>query len=128
MYNVGVVVSMPITHFGERIHTLNAAKSKQRQARYQLDEAKEKIELQVNQCTFRINEANKNLIKANSNIDNAEENLRFANDSFQEGMISPAELMEAQTAWLSAYSDKIDAGIDVKLCKLYLDKARGILK
>jgi len=35
--------------------------------------------------------------------------------------------MEAQTAWLKANSENIDAQIDVQLCNVYLQKALGNL-
>lgn len=60
MWNVGVMVSIPIWHWGEGIYKVKAAKSEARIAQYQLDDAKEKIELQVNQSVFQVNEAAKN--------------------------------------------------------------------
>jgi outer membrane protein TolC len=36
--------------------------------------------------------------------------------------------MEAQTAWLQAKSQKIDADIDVKMAQVDLQKAMGQLK
>ena len=38
------------------------------------------------------------------------------------------DVMEAQTAWLQAQSQKIDAEIDVKLSQINLRKALGILE
>ena len=35
--------------------------------------------------------------------------------------------MAAQTAWLKAHSEQIDAMIDVQLCQTYLSKALGTL-
>ena len=63
---------------------------------------------------------------AQSNISAAEENLRLAELSYKEGLISVTDLLAAQTAWISANSDKIDAGIDARMCELYLRKAVGI--
>ena len=37
------------------------------------------------------------------------------------------EVMEAQTAWLQAQSQRIDAEIDVKLSRVNLKKALGTL-
>ena len=58
----------------------------------------------------------------------AEENLRYATLGFKEGVIATSNVLEAQTAWLSAQSEKIDAQIDVKLTEIYLKKSLGTLK
>ena len=62
-----------------------------------------------------------------ANIRKAEENLRTANLGFSEGVISSTTVMEAQTAWLQAQSQKIDAEIEVKLSQVNLQKALGVL-
>ena len=72
-------------------------------------------------------EANKRLTLAQSSVRRAEENLRMANVGFQEGVITPTTVMEAQTAWLQAQSQKIDAEIEVKLSQVELQKALGLL-
>lgn len=89
---------------------------------------KEKIELQVNQAAFKVNEATKKLVMAEKNQEKADENLRYARLGFQEGVIATSNVLEAQTAWLSAQSEKIDAQIDVKLTEIYLQKSLGTLK
>ena len=55
MWNVGVMVQIPIWHWGEGIYKTRAAKSEARIAQYQLQDAREKIELQVNQAAFKVN-------------------------------------------------------------------------
>jgi len=127
MWNVGVMVSMPIWHWGERIYKVKAAKAEARITQYQLDDAKEKIELQVSQSVFKVNEAAKKLIMAEKNLEKADENLRYATLGFEEGVIPASNVLEAHTAWLSAQSEKIDAQIDVKLTEIYLKKATGSL-
>ena len=107
--------------------TVKAAKSEARISRYQLDDAKEKIELQVSQSVFKVNEAAKKLIMAEKNLEKADENLRYATLGFEEGVIPASNVLEAHTAWLSAQSEKIDAQIDVKLTEIYLKKATGSL-
>lgn len=127
MWNIGVIVNIPIFHWGEGIYKVKSAKAQANAARYQLDEAKEKIELQVNQCAYKVNEAAHKLSMALKNMEKADENLRYANLGFREGVIPTSNLLEAQTAWLSAQSEKIDAQIDVKLTEVYLKKAVGRL-
>ncbi len=128
MWNVGVVMQVPIWHWGEGRYKIKAAKAEASITRYQLDSAKEKIELQVNQAAFKVNEAAKKLTMSIQNMEKAEENLRYATLGFEEGVIPTSNVLEAQTAWLSAQSEKIDAQIDVKLTELYLRKSTGELR
>ena len=128
MWNVGIMLKLPIWHRGEGLYKVKAAKAEARIAQYQLEDAKEKIELQVNQSAFKVNEAAKKLTMAKKNLEKADENLRYATLGFEEGVIAPSNVLEAHTAWLSAQSEKIDAQIDVKLTEIYLQKSLGTLK
>jgi len=127
MFSVGVVANIPLFHFGDRFHTLNAAKSQRKIATLQLEETKEKMQLQIKQCSYKMAESLKKKASTDHNIENAEENLRYATEGFSEGVITSTDLLGAQTTWLSAKSENIDAKIDTKLCDLYLAKSLGTL-
>ena len=127
-WHVGVLVRVPIWNWGDVMYKVRASKGATAIANLELEEAREKIELQVNQMTFKVDEANKKLAMAKTNIKSADENLRTANLGFQEVVISPTVVMEAQTAWMKAQSQKIDAEIDVKLSQVDLQKALGTLE
>lgn len=127
MWNVGIMLSVPVFHWNEGIYKVKAAKSEVNIARLQQTEAQEKMELQVNQSLFKNTEAQKRLALSEKNMEKAEENLRYADKGFKEGVIPVTNVMEAQTAWLSAQSDRIDAQIDLKLAQTYLQKAMGTL-
>ncbi|MBR1415312.1 MAG: TolC family protein [Prevotella sp.] len=127
-WNVGLLVRIPIWNWGDVAYKVRASKSATAIATLELDEARDLIELQVNQSAFKVGEANKRLAMAQSNIERAEENLRVANLGFQEGVITPTTVMEAQTAWLQAQSQMIDAEIDVRLSQVDLQKALGTLE
>ena len=126
-WNVGVLVRIPIWNWGDVAYKVRASKNATAIAQLEQNEARELIELQVNQSSFKVDEANKRLAMAQSNIQRAEENLRVANLGFQEGVITPTTVMEAQTAWLQAQSQKIDAEIDIRLSHSDLQKALGTL-
>ena len=128
MWAAGVVLKVPVFHWGEGIYKVKAAKAEANIARYQLDDVKEKVELQVTQSSYKVKEAVKKLAMAQKNMEKADENLRYANVGFKEGVIPTSNVLEAQTAWLSAQSGKIDAQIDVKMSEIYLNKAMGTLK
>lgn len=128
MWGIGVVVKIPVFHWGEGIYKVKAAKAEANIVRYQLEDVKEKVELQVTQSSYKVNEAAKKLAMAEKNMEKAEENLRYATLGFKEGVIPTSNVLEAQTAWLSAQSGKIDAQIDLKMSEIYLNKSMGTLK
>ena len=127
MYSIGVVANIPLFHFGDKVHTLNAAKSQHKIATLQLEETKEKMQLQIKQSSYKVAESLKKKTSTEHNVEQAEENLRYATEGFTEGVITSTDLLGAQTAWLSAKSESIDANIDVKLTNLYLAKSLGTL-
>lgn len=127
MFNVGVMVKVPLSGWWEGTYRRNSAKAETRIKTLEWQDAREKIELQVNQSVYKVNEAGKKLIASSRNMENAEENLRRANFGFEDGVIPALNLMEAQTAWVSARSSLIDAQIEVKLTEVYLSKALGKL-
>ena len=127
VWNVGVLVTVPVWNWGDVTYKVRAAKGATAIASLELDEAREKVELQVTQSSFKVNEAAKKLSMTQTNIKRAEENLRCANLGFKEGVIQSTTVMEAQTAWLQARSQKIDAEIDMRLSQVNLKKALGVL-
>lgn len=124
-WGVGVVLKVPVWNWGETKYKVRAARMEATMAALKTDEAREKIELQVNQEAFKVNEANRKLTLSLKNLDKAEENLRTAQVGFKEGVITTSDLLMAQTAWLQANSDKIDAQIDIKLSRAAYNKALG---
>jgi len=127
MWNVGVLVRVPLWNWGDVAYKVRASKGATAIANLEREDIREKIELQVNQNTFKVDEANKRLVTAQTGIERANENLRIANLGFSEGVIAPTVVMEAQTAWLQAQSQLIDAQINVKLSQVDLQKSLGTL-
>ena len=127
-WNVGVMLRVPVWNWGDVKYKVRASKASTAMASLELDDAREMIDLQVRQSNFKVNEAYKKLAMAQSNVANADENLRMANLGFKEGTVSFTTVMEAQTAWQLAQSQKIDAEIGVKLSEVELQKALGTLQ
>lgn len=128
VWNVGVVVRVPLWNWMEGVYKVRASKIASNMVQLERDEISEKIELQVSQSKFKVKEANHRLTLARKNVENAEENLRCANVGFKEGVLQTTDVMAAQTAWLQAQSQKIDAEIDVRLSQVNLKKALGVLQ
>ncbi len=126
-FSIGAMVSIPIWHWGGNYNKYKAAQSQTRMAELAYDDAKDMINLQVSQSAFKAQEAVKTYQMTMSNLSKADENLRQATLGFREGVMTTDNVMEAQTAWLKANSENIDAMIDVHLCDVYLSKVLGTL-
>ena len=126
-WNVGLLVRIPVWNWGDVRYKVRASKGLTAVRQLELDETREKIELQISQSSFRVDEARKRLALAQASIARADENLHTANMGFKEGIITPTMVMEAQTAWLQAQSELVDAQIEVRLSQVDLKKSLGIL-
>ena len=123
--SAGVVVKVPICHGGEGLFKYKKAQAEARQYVQQLDNAKDLIQLQVTQQRKLMDEARQKLEMAQSNLDSAEENLRMATLGHEAGVIPTNTVLGAHTAWLSAHSECIDAGIELQMAAAQLNKAEG---
>ena len=128
MWNVGVMVRVPLWNWMEGTYKVRASRIATTIVELERDDIRAKIDLQVSQSQFKVKEANRRLAMAIKNVENAEENLRCANLGFKEGVIPTTDVMAAQTAWVQAQSQKIDAEVDVKMSQVNLKKALGVLQ
>jgi len=127
MYNVGVIARVPLFHFGEGYNKVRKAKSEATIYKLKLEDTKEMVMLQVSQYEKQIKEAEQRLHMTTEKMSDAEENLRMATVGFNEGMVPSSTLEAAQTSWMQAHSEYIDAKIDVIMANTYLKKAVGNL-
>lgn len=127
-FSVGVMVSVPLWHWGGNYNKYKASQTNETVMRLNLADAKEKVALQVQQASYKAQEAVKTYKTTLENLASANENLRQAQVGFKEGVMTIDNVMEAQTAWLKANSERVDAQIEVQLCNTYLQKVLGLLK
>lgn len=128
LWNVGVVLKIPILTWGDRIYKVKAAQAHTQVARLKLEEATEKIQLQIAQSRNTLEESRSRVAACESARAVADENLRMATLGMNEGVIPVINVNEAQTAWLSARSELIAAQIDLKLAHVHLQNALGLIK
>ncbi len=125
MFSAGVVVNIPIFHGFEALQKTRKAKAEATLYKAQYDDAKGLISLQVSQLRKQQGEALEKLQMAQNNLESAEENLRKATIGFEEGVTDANVALAAQTAWLQAHSEYIDAGIELQMNASELQKAEG---
>ena len=124
-FSIGATLRVPLWHWGGLSNKVKAAQVDANVKRLELDDAKEKIALQISQAAFSYQEAFKTFEATKANLTQADENLRIAGIAFNEGMGTVDEVLAAQTAWLKANSEKIDAEINVQMTHEYLNKVMG---
>ena len=126
-FSVGAMLQVPIWHWGGDYKRYKAAKSNTTAQRLLLEDLEEKVQLQVSQARFSLEEAEKTYKMATVNMKKADENLYQAQLGFKEGVLTTSDVLAAQTAWLAANSEKIDAEIGIRLANTYLSKVLGTL-
>ena len=125
MLSAGVLVRVPICHGGESLYKYRKAKAEARQYADQYEDATGLINLQVTQQRKLCSEALEKLTMAENNLASAEENLRKATVGYEAGVMETHTVLGAQTAWLGAHSEYIDAGIELQMAAAALRKAEG---
>lgn len=126
-FSIGAAVTIPLWHWGGDYNQYRAAKSNTLSQRLLLEDMEEKVELQVSQARFKYDEAFKTLEMTRTNMEKADENLRQAQLGYKEGVLTVDDVTAAQTAWLLAHSEQLDAEIGVRLCTVYLSKVLGLM-
>ena len=126
-FSIGAILTVPIWHWGGNYNKYKAAKVETIGQRLLLEDAREKVDLQVSQARYRYEEAYKTYRMTLANMNKADENLRQAKLAFREGVMTVDDVMAAHTAWLAAHSEKIDARIAIELCSVYLSKVLGTM-
>ena len=125
-FSAGVVVNVPIVH-ADDILRYKAAKHAANAVTLKTEETRELLTLQTTQANQKLTEAQQKIALARLTQANAAEVLRMAQESYEAGMITLTELMQAQTAWLAAASDLVDAETEAKTTETQLRKYLGKL-
>lgn len=120
-FTAGVVVNVPIAH-ADAILRYKAAKHAANAMALKTEETRELLTLQTTQANQKLMEAQQKIALARLTQNNAAEVLRMAQESYDAGMITASELMQAQTAWLAAASDLVDAEAEAKTTETKLRK------
>ncbi len=126
-WNVGIVMRIPIFHWNERRHILNASRHEKKVQELKLEDYKELIQLEVNKIYYEIYEAREKVNITELSLEQASENLKLAEDNFEVGKITTTELLEAQTLWREAYVNNIEAKSNLKVQRTNMQKAIGEL-
>lgn len=105
----GVTLNIPIYHFGERTYKLKAAKLQAEQARLELENKVEMMQLELSRNANLLEESQLEIELTESSLLQAENSMLISERLYKAGTETLSDYMEAQLLWQQAYQRKIDA-------------------
>lgn len=107
--SVVITLSVPLYAWGEGRNKVKAAKMEQKIAELKQCEANELMQLEFVQVMQELDEAFRQVERSRNALEAATENLRIAKDSYEVGLETLANYLEAQTSWQQCYADFVEA-------------------
>ncbi|NJO91932.1 MAG: TolC family protein [Chloroflexia bacterium] len=120
-------VTIPLFNWGQGRHKQKAANFKIQQAQTELENTNELISLEVLQVKVQIEEAYEAIQIAKKSIKEAEESLDETKASFEVGLNTTTELLNAQADWQKANANLISAMAQFKILTTSWEKVTGKL-
>lgn len=120
-------VSVPLFHFGERIHKVKAAKAQWEQTKLEQENLNEQMLLELTQATNNLDEARLESELSERALLQAEENMRVSRKQYEVGLETLTDHLESQALWQQAYETKVDAYFQYYLAHIAYLKAAGQL-
>ena len=106
---VGVVLQVPLYHFGEGRNKINSAKASYKMAQFEEDELKEKMQLEQMQAYNNVTEAATEIEITEKSVASAEANMKTSKAQYEVGTEPLSDYLEAQTMWQQACSQAVEA-------------------
>lgn len=125
---IGLNLSIPIFDGLRRQNQIQGAKVTLYKAENTLKETKRGIDLEINQAKISLTNAIETLDAQKKNMDLAGEIARITKIKYKEGVGTNNEVIDAESALITAQTNYYAAFYDALIAKVDLDKAKGNLK
>ena len=122
---VGVVLQVPLFHFGEGIQKVRSAKAAYQITQLEQQELNEKMQLELLQATNQLQEAALEINVTNKSVEQAAENMRLSKKQYEVGTEPLSDYLEAQTLWQQANASSVEARCNYLVAYTKYLKARG---
>ncbi len=105
--NVFLNLSVPIFHFGERHRAVGIAQASYMQSEYEMLELYDQILKDESNIWSKIVDSNAQMLAAEKSLTIAGENLDISTYSYNEGLTTILDVMQAQISWIQLYTNFI---------------------
>jgi TolC family type I secretion outer membrane protein len=126
-WSFGIVAQFPIFNGFRDFTTLQQANATKKQAQDLQTDFERGLRLQVMQASLNLEAAKKQLVLTEKAREQAEENFRVVKNSYEVGLASNLDFLDAQNAQNQARWDHVNARYDHLLAKTALAQAMGVL-
>ncbi|MCU4177508.1 TolC family protein [Carboxylicivirga sp. N1Y90] len=127
MTTASAQLSIPIVHWGEKKHKMDAARYQVQQSQLKLDETREFVQMEVQQYMLQLSEAYESIFLAKKGKLEAEENLEEVKLSYEAGLNTTTDLLNAQASWQKAQAGLLEALANYEIAKTTYYKGIGQL-
>lgn len=122
---VGVVLKVPLFHFGEGLQKVRSAKAAYQISQLEQQELNEKMQLELLQATNLLQEAALEIAVTNKSVEQAAENMRLSKKHYEVGTETLSDHLEAQALWQQANASSVEARCNYLVAYTKYMKARG---
>jgi outer membrane protein TolC len=126
-WSFGIVANVPLFHSFQDYAGLQRERETLQQARDLQEDYESVLRLQVKQSSLNLGAAEKRIAIAEKSMEESAENLRIVNNSYQVGLLSSLDVVDAEVANIQAKARNIEARYDFFLAKAQLARAMGVL-
>ena len=120
-------VSVPVFHWGEKKHKLTSAKMDLEKAQLDLENSREMIQLEVQQLVVQVQESYETILLQQKACTEATESLEEVKASYDAGLNSTTDLLNAQASWQQAQANLIEALTAYEIAQTAYQKGIGML-
>ena len=126
-FTVAASLSIPIFHWNERKHKSAEAKANLNQAMLELSNTQDLIQLEVQQVQIQLQEGYEYILLSQKNKQEAKESLEETSASFEVGLNTTTDLLNAQASWQDAVAQEIEALTQFEVLKTKYKKVIGFI-
>lgn len=119
-------VAIPIFGGNSKRHRLTVDYSRVRSYEYELNKVRDKIIQEVAVSSSDLSESFSQLAISSNNYKSAKESLDLSTYSFNQGLLSIIDLMQAQLSWLGAINSFVEANYNYHLALVKYYKTIGV--
>ena len=120
-------VSVPVFHWGEKKHKLTSAKMDLEKAQLDLENSREMIQLEVQQLVVQVQESYETILLQQKACTEATESLEEVKASYDAGLNTTTDLLNAQASWQQTQAKLIDALTAYEIAQTAYKKGIGML-